>query len=113
MNLQPWVAATAVSGAILSVSAVIVLIWKVARSMWQRARKEAADLIVTLQATSADFIGVKDEVAAMRTEVARLVDRADALTEALDEHIVWHNQPGGRPARPVPPQPNGRPPRRP
>ncbi len=114
MNLDQWQALAVVCGAILGVAAVVRLAWKVANGMWQRARKEAADLITTLQATSADFLSVKAEVLAGRADIAALRVEVAQLGQTLDEHITWHNQPAGRPAKPVPPQPNGpRPGRRP
>ncbi len=114
MNLDQWQALAVVCGAILGVAAVVRLVWKVAYGMWKRARKEAADLITTLQATSADFLSVKAEVLAGRADIAALRVEVAQLGETLDEHITWHNQPGGRPARPGTNLPNGqRPPRRP
>lgn len=111
-HLDQWQALAVVSGAILGVAAVIRLAWKVANGMWKRARKEAADLITTLQATSADFLSVKAEVLAARADVAAMRVEVAQLAETLDEHITWHDQPGGRPAKAVPPQPNGPRPRR-
>lgn len=107
-TLQSW------ATTIIVVSGAVALIWKVARTMWQKARKEAADLITTLQATSADFLSVKAEVLAGRADIAALRVEVAKLGETLDDHITWHNQPGGRPAKAIPPQPNGpRPGRRP
>jgi len=107
-SLQSW------ATTIIVVGGAVALIWKVLRTMWQKARKEAADLITTLQATSADFLSVKAEVLAARADVAAMRVEMAQLTETVDEHITWHNQPGGRPAKVVPPQSNGpRPGRRP
>lgn len=85
-----------------------------------RARREAADLVIAVQASSADFIAMKAELAATRiaaeaarSEVSAMRTEVAAVAGALDEHITWHDGPGGRPAKPVPPQPNGQPRRRP
>ena len=63
--------------AILGMAAVMVLVGKVLSMLWQWKYGNE-----------------------MKATMARIEAK-------LDAHLDWHGDPGGRPAKPVPPRPNG------
>lgn len=86
-----WARVGVVCGALLAAGAVL---WKTLRGllrMWHLMRKANAFFDDVHQAGGP----------------AALLDRLEGIEAALSQHLAWHGYPGGAPARPVRPYPNG------
>jgi hypothetical protein len=108
MTIEFWKAVTIVGAAILTV----VSVWrKVLRPMWKRARhnyKTGATLIEELRGDPANGKpSLMELVTQVRAEQARQAAEIAELKAVQSEHQEWHANPGGRPAKAVPPRPNG------
>lgn len=106
MNLDQWQAIGIVCGALIALITLLGLLRrKVLQPMW-RSMKLAARLLEQL--TGDPEAGVPS----LMEQLANLHQSDVTLTKKLDDHLEWHANPGGRPAKAVPPQTNGRPGRR-
>lgn len=105
MTIEDWQAVGIVSGALLALLSLAGLVYrKVIRPMW-RSLKLAARLIEQL-------VGDPDEgVPSLMDQLAALRQSDASLARKLDDHLEWHANPGGRPAKAVLPRPNGPQPR--
>ena len=105
MTIEDWQAVGIVCGSLLALFGLIGLVYrKVLRPMW-KSLKLAARLVEQL-------VGDPNEgVPSLMEQLATLHQSDVALARKLDDHLQWHAGPGGQPAKPVPTQPNGRPPR--
>jgi hypothetical protein len=100
VHLEDWQALGIVCGALLALLALVgTLARKVVRPMW-RFLRSATQLVEQLT-------GDKDK------GVPSLMDRLEMLNNnqteqgrRLSEHLEWHGNPGGQPARPTPTRPN-------
>ena len=106
MTLDDWQALGIICGALLALLTLLNLAWrKVLRPMF-RSMRMAARLVEQLIGDPADGIpSLMDRLADFN---ARQLD----IQAKLDDHLAWHASPGGRPATPVAPRPNGPQPRR-
>lgn len=98
MTVEDWQAVGIVCGAILAALTLIGVVYrKGIRPMWNAGRRayrranEAVDQILGDKAKG----------------ILSLSERIKQLEQAQREHSEWHAGPGGQPARPVQPRPNG------
>jgi hypothetical protein len=101
VTIEDWQAVGIVCGALLALLTLAGLVYrKGIRPMW-RSMKLAARLLEQL-------VGDPEEgIPSLMDQLATL-QRSDAeMARKLDDHLEWHANPGGRPAKAVPPRPNG------
>lgn len=101
MTIEDWQAVGIVCGALIAALTLAGLVYRKAiRPMW-RSMKLAARLLEQL-------VGDPDEgIPSLMDQLASLHQSDMTLARKLDDHLEWHANPGGRPARPVTPRPNG------
>lgn len=98
MTVEDWQAIGIVAGSMLAVLTLAGLVyrkglqpmWRAGRRAYRRAN-EAVDQILGDKAKG----------------IPSLSDRIAKVEQAQAEHSQWHANPGGQPAKPVQPRPNG------
>ncbi len=105
MTIEDWQAVGIVSGALLALLTLVGLVYRKAiRPMW-RSLKLAARLVEQL-------VGDPEEgVPSLMQQLASLHESDIRLARQLDDHLQWHANPGGQPAKPALARPNGPQPR--
>jgi hypothetical protein len=100
-----WQEISVVCGALLALSAVLLLAAKGLSRLWQWRFGDE------IKATMARIEAEQKRIEADRARAEqRLVASMDRVEEKLDQHLLWHDTPPGRPARPVQQgRPNGDP----
>ncbi|HEU4541373.1 MAG TPA: hypothetical protein VFR23_09630 [Jiangellaceae bacterium] len=94
-SLAEWQALGIVCGAIVAVLTLIGLVYRrVVRPVWRAAWRT----IRRLNLVADDLLGDKAR------KIPSMTERMAALEGKLDDHLSWHNDPRGRPAR----KPTGR-----
>ena len=97
VSLEDWQALGIVCGALLALFGLIGLLWrKVVRPVWRAAWRT----IRRLNQVADDLLG--DEVKG----IPSMTQRMAAHERMLAEHLAWHGDPRGAPARPAPGAPN-------
>lgn len=89
-SIEEWQAVGVVCGAILAVAALMGLIYRgVVRPVWRAAWRT----IKRLNLVADDLLGDSAK------KIPSMTQRMAALERKLDDHLSWHADPKGRPAR--------------
>ena len=101
MTLDDWQAIGIICGALLALLTLVgVLYRKVIRPVF-RSMKLAARLLEQL-------VGDPDDgIPSLMERLARFDANQSEMARKLDDHLEWHANPGGRPAKATVPRPNG------
>jgi hypothetical protein len=101
VTLDDWQAIGIICGALLALLTLVgVLYRKVIRPVF-RSMKLAARLLEQL-------VGDPDDgIPSLMERLARFDANQSEMARKLDDHLEWHANPGGRPAKATGPRPNG------
>jgi len=101
VTLDDWQAIGIICGALLALLTLVgVLYRKVIRPVF-RSMKLAARLLEQL-------VGDPDDgIPSLMERLARFDANQSEMARKLDDHLEWHANPGGRPAKSTVPRPNG------
>ena len=113
MHVDFWANVGIICAAILSLGGVIAGGVHFMRALWRRARREEdlREMLMGDPNHKPPIPSISERLEAalaeQRANNAALVSQIAHLQVTLDEHIQWHASPGGRPAKPTVPRPNG------